>query len=267
LRLIIDSLSTPGASDSDPDAKKLGDLYASFMDEAQLETLGLKPLQAEFASIDAISDKSALPALIAHMNQIGVGAPYGFGIAQDSKDSTHYAVILSQGGLGLPDRDYYLKDDAKLKDAREKYLAHIEKMSAMAGERDAAANAAAILALETSIARAQWTRVEQRDPVKTYNKTAIAELSTLMPGYDWQRYIQSAGIGGKVESVIVRQPSYFGALSTRMEGVFQMARAVRLGAVSIQAIRRRILRLQRRRAARDSAKPAALETRHCAARQ
>jgi len=214
LRLIIDSLSTPGASDSDPDAKKLGDLYASFMDEAQLETLGLKPLQAEFASIDAISDKSALPALIAHMNQIGVGAPYGFGIAQDSKDSTHYAVILSQGGLGLPDRDYYLKDDAKLKDAREKYLAHIEKMSAMAGERDAAANAAAILALETSIARAQWTRVEQRDPVKTYNKTAIAELSTLMPGYDWQRYIQSAGIGGKVESVIVRQPSYFGALST-----------------------------------------------------
>jgi putative endopeptidase len=220
LRSIVEGLdrAAAGDADADADAKKLADLYASFMNEEQLETLGLKPLQAEFAAIEAIKDMSGIPALLAHMNTIGAGAPYGLGIGLDARNSTQYAVILFQGGLGLPDRDYYLKDDAKLKDSRAAYLTHVAKMLSMTGESKAAESAAAILKLETSLAKIQWTRVEDRDPIKTYNKTAITELSALMPGYDWQRYVRSAGIDGKVDSVIVSQPSYFTGLSKVLTG-------------------------------------------------
>jgi putative endopeptidase len=216
LRSIVESLDRAGPSDGDTDARKLADLYASFMNEEQLEALGLKPLQAEFAAIDAIKDMNALPVLVAHMNAIGAGAPYGLFVNLDARNSTQYAVSLFQGGLGLPDRDYYLKDDAKLKDARTAYRAHVEKMLSMAGESKAAESAEAILKLETSLAKIQWTRVEDRDPIKTYNKTAISELPVLMPGYDWQRYVRSAGIDGKVDSVIIRQPSYFTGLGRVM---------------------------------------------------
>jgi putative endopeptidase len=218
LRGIVEGLDQGAAAGGDADAKKLADLYASFMDEGELETLGFKPLQAEFAAIDAAKDMSALPTLVAHMNAIGAGAPYGLFVNLDARNSTQYAVSLAQSGLGLPDRDYYLKDDAKLKDARLAYRAHIEKMLAMTGAAKAADDAAAILALETSLAKIQWTRVEDRDPIKTYNKTALSELSALMPGYDWQRYVRGAGIEGKVDSVIVRQPSYFTALAKLMAG-------------------------------------------------
>ena len=218
LRGIVEGLDQTATQDADPDAKKLADLYASFMNEEQIEALGLKPLQGEFAAIDAVKDMNAISATIAHMNAIGAGAPYGLGINLDARNSTQYAVILFQSGLGLPDRDYYLKDDAKLKDARASYRTHIEKMLCMAGEAKAAASADAILNLETSLAKIQWTRVEERDPIKTYNKTAVSELSALMPGYDWPRYVRSAGIDGKVDAVIVSEPSYFKALAKVMSG-------------------------------------------------
>ena len=203
-------MDSPRAGDDE--ARKIADLYASFMDEARLETLGLKPLQGEFAAIEAISEKKAIPALIAHLNRIGAGAPYALSINQDAKNSLQYAVILRQSGLGMPDRDYYLKDDAKLKDARAKYLAHTAKMLGMAGDADAQAHAAAILDLETALAKVQWTRVENRDPIKTYNKTAVADLPKLMPGYDWQAYVRAGDIAGKTDSVIINQPSYFTGL-------------------------------------------------------
>jgi putative endopeptidase len=220
LRVIVDSLGTRGTSGtsgtSGVEEGKLADLYASFMDEARLETLGLQPLRADFAAIDAISDKNEIPALIAHLNRIGAGAPYDILINQDARNSSQYAVIVHQSGLGMPDRDYYLKDDAKLKDARAKYLTHIGKMLGMAGDAQADTDAAAILELETSMAQAQWSRVENRDPIKTYNKTAIADLPTLMPGYDWQRYLRGSDISGKVDSVIINQPSYFSSLDKLM---------------------------------------------------
>ncbi len=125
-------------------------------------------------------------------------------------------MIFHQSGLGLPDRDYYLKDDAKLKDARAKYLTHVAKMLGMVGDAEAETHAAAILNLETELARLQWTRVDNRDPVKTYNKTAIADLPKLMPGYDWRRYVRGTDIDGKVDSVIVSQPSYFSGLDKLM---------------------------------------------------
>jgi putative endopeptidase len=204
------------AGNADAEVRKIADLYQSFMDEARLEALGLKPLRAEFAAIDAIADKSGIPALIAHLNRIGAGAPFDLYVNQDAKNSLQYAVIFHQSGLGLPDRDYYLKDDAKLKDARSKYLTHMAKMLGMAGDAEAETHAAAILNLETELAQLQWTRVDNRDPVKTYNKTAIADLSKLMPGYDWRRYVRGTDIDGKVDSVIVSQPSYFTGLDKLM---------------------------------------------------
>jgi putative endopeptidase len=214
LHAIVDSLGTSGANGAAE--RKLADLYASFMDEDRIETLGLQPLRTEFAAIDAISDKNEIPALIAHLNRIGAGAPYDIVINQDARNSSQYAVIVHQSGLGMPDRDYYLKDDAKLKDARAKYLTHIGKMLGMSGDAEAEEHAAAILELETSMAQAQWSRVESRDPVKTYNKTAIADLATLMPVYDWQRYLRGSDIAGKADSVIVNQPSYFNNLDKLM---------------------------------------------------
>jgi putative endopeptidase len=216
LRTIVDALDqAPG---EDPDAKKLADFYASYMNEEQLAVLSLKPLLAEFAGIDAIKDMNAIPSAMAHLIEIGAGAPFNLQVNLDSRNSTLNAVILSQGGLGMPDRDYYLKDDAKLKEARVAYLAHIEKMLGMAGQSKASHDAAAILDLETSLAKIQWTRVEQRDPIKTYNKTALSELPALMPGYDWQRYIHAAGVEGKVDYVVVRQPTYFTSLGKVING-------------------------------------------------
>ncbi len=152
------------------------------------------------------------PVLMAHLIEIGAGAPFDLRVNLDARNSAQYAVILHQSGLGMPDRDYYLKDDAKLKEARLAYRAHIEKMLSMAGQAKAAGDAAAILDLETSLAKIQWTRVEERDPIKTYNKTALSELPALMPGYDWQRFIRGSGIEGKVDYVIVSQPTYFTGL-------------------------------------------------------
>ena len=212
---IVEDLVRQGVG-TDADVRKMADLYSSFMDEGRLEILGLKPLQAEFAAIDAMSALNEIPALIAHLNRIDAGAPYEISINQDAKNSLQYAVILSQSGLGMPDRDYYLKDEAKLKETRARYLAHVHKMLEMAGDADAESHAAAILGLETALAQAQWTRVENRDPIKTYNKTAIVDLPKLMPDYNWPRYVQGSDIGGKVDSVIVRQPSYFSALGKLM---------------------------------------------------
>jgi putative endopeptidase len=208
LRGIIEKVAA-GSPAKGTDAQKIGDFYASFMDEARLEQLGITPLNGELAKIAALKDKSELPALLAHLGKIGVNVPYDFGIHQDNKDSTKYVADISQGGLGLPDRDYYLKaDDAKLADAKAKYQAHVEKTLALAGDKNAAANAKAIVDFETEIARVQWTKVELRDPIKAYNKVNLADMSKVAPNYDWNSWLKATGIDGKAGYVIVSQPSY-----------------------------------------------------------
>jgi putative endopeptidase len=211
LRSIVEGLSGGGAP-ADPDARKLADLYASFMDEPRLESLKLKPLASTFAAIDALKSKQDIPALIARFNAAGIAAPYDCSVTPDQKDSTHYVFSVAQGGLGMPDRDYYLQDDPKLKAIRSKYVKHIETLLAMAGGRHAPEDAAAILKLETSLARRQWTRVQNRDPIKTYNKLAVGDLKGLMPGYDWPRYLEGAHVAGRIDAVLVRQPSYLAGL-------------------------------------------------------
>jgi putative endopeptidase len=202
-------------SSSNADTRKLGDLYKSFMDEARAEALGMKPVSPELERVAATKDHAQLAALFAHWSRVGVDVPFDIGVHQDNKDSTKYVADLGQAGLGLPDRDYYLKDDAKLKEVRTKYQAFIVRMLTMSGETPAAAtsDAASILALETKIAEAQWTKVENRDPIKTYNKVELDGLAQLMPHYDWKRYLADTDIAGHTTYVIVSQPTYLKKLA------------------------------------------------------
>ncbi|NIA53186.1 M13 family peptidase [Massilia sp. TW-1] len=208
LRGIIEKAAGSNAAKG-TDAQRIGDYYASFMDEAKLEQLGIAPLNGELAKIAAVKDKAELPALLAHLGKIGVNVPFDFGIHQDNKDSTKYVADIGQGGLGMPDRDYYLKtDDAKLAAAKAKYQTYVEHMLSMAGDKNAAANAKAIVDFETEIAKVQWTKVELRDPIKAYNKVNLADLGTLAPGFDWKPWLDAANLSGKVTYVIVGQPTY-----------------------------------------------------------
>jgi putative endopeptidase len=169
LRAIIETAAHDPTAVPGSDAQRIGDFYASFMDEKALDRLGSKPLAKELARIAALKDKKQIPALIAHLNRLSVNTAYRLAIHQDARDSTKYIVDLRQSGLGMPDRDYYLKrDDAKLGEARAKYQIHIGNILRLAGDQHAAADARQILALETELAEVQWTKVENRDPVKTY---------------------------------------------------------------------------------------------------
>jgi putative endopeptidase len=211
LKSLIEGL---GSRPSDRTEAKIATLYASFMDEARLETLGVGPIRAEWERIQAIKDTREIPTLIAHFNQTNVQAPYEMRVHQDARDSTRYIVDIHQSGLGLPSRDYYLSDEAGIVRIREQYQAHIESMLTLAGDAAAAADAVATTQLETELAKIQWTGAENRDAIKTYNKYLIADLPGLTGNYDWQSYLNAAGIGGKVEFLIISQPSYLAAFGS-----------------------------------------------------
>ena len=223
LHTLIDDAAAGKITDAKVDTKKIGDFYATYMDETTLETLDAKPLASTFARIDALKNQKDVATEIAKLNrETGSATPFGLApnapvlvaVHQDNRDATKYVADLQQGGLGLPDRDYYLKDDdAKLKGMREDYRKHVEKMLGMAGDTQAAANATAILAFETALAKAQWDKVALRDPIKAYNKVELTKLATLAPGFEWDAFLDTAGIKGKVDTVIVAQPTYLTAFA------------------------------------------------------
>jgi predicted metalloendopeptidase len=189
--------------------QKIRDLYFSFMDTKTIDSLGIKPLGSIFSKVEALNDKSQLPEFIAQLNRIGVVVPVAFKVSPDERDSSRYAVHISQSGLGLPDRDYYLKeDDQKLRGIRNAYLEHIQKMLTIAGDNNANENAQRILTLETDLARAQWTKVELRNPVKGYNKLEVGQVNRLTPGFNFDVYLKSVGIDQKIDTLIVGQPDY-----------------------------------------------------------
>jgi predicted metalloendopeptidase len=213
IRTLIEKAAQDKNAKAGSDSQKMGDYYASYVDQARRDALGVKPLQPELARIAALEDKKGLARLAAHSSRIGAGSPVGMGVGQDSKQSTRYLVEISQSGLGMPNRDFYIQTgDAKLMDTRAKYQAHVEKLLALAGQPDAAAQAERIVALETEIAKAQWSAVQNRDPIKTYNKMGIAQLKALAPGFDWDGWMKEQGIAGKVREVNVAQPTYLQAL-------------------------------------------------------
>jgi len=166
-----------------PETQKVSDYYASGMDEKAIEAMRTKPLDDELKRIEAIKDRNDLRKEIAHLHSIGVGALFGFGSGQDDKDSTHEIAQAVQGGLGMPDRDYYTKTDEASKKLRDQYVEHVAKMLTLLGEPagTAAERARKILALETKLAQASRTRVELRDPQKNYNKMSVRQLQDLTP--------------------------------------------------------------------------------------
>jgi len=217
---IVEATASDADSRPGSEASKIGALYNSFLDEARVERMGTEPLGAEFARIAGIQDKKELPELIAHLQQIGVTVPYSLSIHLDAKDSSHYVADLQQDGLGLPDRDYYLKQDATtLRLIRRKYQQHIEAALTLLGDRQAAQEASAVVALETKLAEAQWSKTDALDPLKTYNRIELANLKALAPAYDWQRYLAAIGIDRRVSYVVVSQPSYVRAFSGALSAI------------------------------------------------
>ena len=189
----------------DPQSR-IGAVYASFMDQPAIEAKGLGSIQPWLDQIRNLKSKSELPALYAAAGKIGVGTPFGGYVGQDDKNPDAYILSLGQSGLGMPDRDYYLKSDPKLLETKAKYLQHLTNVLTLAGEPNAVARARAILAFETQVAEASWTRVENRNATKTYNKMTLAQLAKSAPGYDFTRMIRESGAQG-VDSLIVAQPS------------------------------------------------------------
>ncbi|HJE76957.1 MAG TPA: M13 family metallopeptidase, partial [Brevibacterium epidermidis] len=204
---VTDSPQEPGS-----EGQKVADLFTSFMDVERINELGVAPLASTFAAIDAAEDKSELAATLARLETEGIGGVLGGYVTADAKDSDVYALYLVQAGISLPDEDYYFNDDHA--EVRAKFLAHVQKIAALAGlgEKSGISDAevaAKVMAFETELARHHWDRVACRDAEKTYNKYSISELRDLGPEFDFDSYL---GIltadAADLKYLVVSQPSF-----------------------------------------------------------
>jgi putative endopeptidase len=196
-----------------PLEQKIGDFYASCMDEPAIDKLGTQPLDPELKRIDAIQSKDQMLDSLVRLHLLGVGAFFSFGSSPDAKNSRQVIAAADQGGLGLPDRDYYLKDDPKSVQLREQYVAHVQKMLQLLGESsaEAAAGAQSVLRIETELAKGALDRVSRRDPQQTYHKMSVKELMALSPDFDWPKYFTGVGTP-PFASLNVSVPDFFKAL-------------------------------------------------------
>ncbi len=200
-REILDEATrTPGS--------RIGDFYASFMDEAAVNAAGITPLRPMLAEIKAIRDRSQWAAQVGRLFRRGVEGPFNGFITSDDRIPTEMILRLTQSGLGLPDRDYYLRDEAALTEKRTAYQAYLARLLTLAGEADADARAAAILQFERGIADVHWTRVESRDDERTYNKWALNDFARNAPGFDWPLFFREIGVAAQ-PNLLVSQPSAF----------------------------------------------------------
>jgi len=195
-----------------PEVQKVGDYYASGMDEKTIGAERIRPLEEELKRIDAIKNRADVLKAVAHLHTTGVGAFFEFGSGQDEKDSTREIAQAAQGGLGLPDRDYYTKTDEDSKKKRAAYVEHVTKMLTLLGEpaSKATGDAKKIMAFETSLAKASRTRVELRDPQKNYNKMSQADLQKLTPNWNWADYFVAINLA-EPGDINVGQPEFFKA--------------------------------------------------------
>ncbi|MBX9727965.1 MAG: M13 family metallopeptidase, partial [Sphingopyxis sp.] len=186
---------------------RIGSAYASYLDEARVEALGMAPIQPWLNRVRALQDRSAYVALAAEADRAGIGGLFGGYVGQDDRAPENYIFTMGQGGIGMPDREFYLGTTERFERVRAAYLVHLEAMLALAGESDAAARARAIMDFETEIARVHWNRVDSTDATKTYNKLTVAQLEEGAPGFDFSTYLR--GLGATQNDVIVNQPSAF----------------------------------------------------------
>ena len=206
-REIIEDAVKAGAAGSD-DARRVGTYYAAFMDEAAIEARGLAPIKPALARIAAINTRAGLARAFGDDARRGVTGPFAIGVEQDPKNPTRYMVGMSQSGLGLPDRDYYLVDSPDFKVTRAKYITHIAAMFRLAGLTNADVRAQTVFDLETAMAKTHWTRIENRDPVKTYNLRSPVSLVAEAPGVDWPVLLATAGVEHETR-LDVGQPTAF----------------------------------------------------------
>ena len=207
---IIESASE---APEDDEQRKIGDLYASFMDEDRIEALGAAPLASELAQVDAIGDIAGFVATLGTLDRQGVGSVFGMYIGPDSGQPDRYVTHLGQGGIGLPDEAYYREDESAA--IREAYVAHLTTMLGLSGLDDAAGRALRIMDLETRIAAFHWDRVESRDAQKTYNLLTLDGVRDLAPSFDWAAWSEAAQIPAPViAELVVAQPSYLEGLET-----------------------------------------------------
>jgi len=210
LRKIIEDCAA-GDNEEGTAQQKIGDYYNSYMDTVLIEELGIEPIKSELKVINSIKKRDHLVCLMAHLKKIGVGLPIGSHVEQDLKDAARYALYISQGGTGLPDRDYYLKEGEPFDTFKKKYIEYITKMLDLAGEDDADEKAEKIMEIEYELAENQWTRVENRDRDKTYNKYLIKDIDQLMTEFDFAKYLKKIGVKN-TDYVIVKQPSFIQAV-------------------------------------------------------
>jgi len=211
VRTIIEE-SAQGDFAKGSDEQKVGALYASYMDMETRNKLGISPIEPELARINALQDHQQLAVYFADANKMGIDTPFALAQYVDFKDPNTYMMYTWQGGLGLPDREYYFKEGERSEDIRKAYVAHIEKMFALAGLPDGADNANMIMALETRMAAEHMLKEKTRDMVALYNKIALADLPELMPDFAWDDYLSTAGISG-IDGLVVTQLDHMRALN------------------------------------------------------
>ncbi len=216
LRAIIESTSAQGGAAPRSEAQQVGDLYASFLDEALVERFGITPIKDELAKVAAIADKPSLIRTMARLQRVGGDGLLGLSVDTDAKKSDRYIVLLSQSGIGLPDESYYR--DPKFKAIRDAYVVHLATMLDLAGVSDPGNVAVHVISLESRLAQNHWDRVKSRDDTLTYNKLDRAGLAALAPGFDWGVWFETIGAKG-IGEVIVRQPSYFTAMAKALDEV------------------------------------------------
>ncbi|GAA3619075.1 M13 family metallopeptidase [Kineosporia mesophila] len=212
LRVIVESAAgSTGTAEPGSEAQKVGDLYASFMDEEAIERLGIAPIATDLALVEEVTNLAGLIHAFGVLERSGSGSPFGYFVNNDAMASDRYVMYLSQGGLSLPDESYYR--DEKFAEIRTEFLGHVARMFTKAGitnEEGAADAARRILALETRLASSHWDRVTNRDATKTYNKVDRTALEELIPEFDWTAWIDALKVPQSAfGEVVVRQPSFF----------------------------------------------------------
>jgi endothelin-converting enzyme/putative endopeptidase len=214
LKSILEQASVADANRSATD-QKIGDYYASCMDVSGIDQKRTAPLDPELARIAALKEKSELPPLQAHFSLIGVNSFFGFGSEQDAKDSTQQIAVMGQGGFGLPDRDFYFRDDPKSVEIRKQYVEHAQKTFELFGEKpaDAAAHAQTIMRIETGLAKGSLDNVSRRDPQKVYHKMTVKEIQSLTPSFNWTQFMSAVGLGD-LSSLDASEPEYARQMQT-----------------------------------------------------